>query len=389
MPLDITHFEFGAKLGSGAFSNVYFGRRKLKSNINLGIKVINIEKVKRAKRIHDVDMELYLSQLLKNHTNPFIIRCLYFFQEQSHLFLCLESALGGNLQSLVKRSKIDSQALDCVIAKFFTAELISALQFLHVNNVVHRDVNPRNILIVSNGHIKLSDFGSACLLTCNPDQHPDFIASIWKECANNFVGSFEYISPEVLDDIPATPASDLWATGCVLYYMLVGISPFFTTPVDGDAEDANNPQVIEYSTYQAIRKYCGTSKIILVEGESVEEAEATAAEARKNIIPVPLVYPTAVTNHPEAHDLIHQLLQPKPELRLGATPTLTTTTVDSEVETSSNSDNISRDPSALRTHPFFESIDWNTLHDTISPYQPDPVTFPSTENLVDGNTFLV
>jgi len=109
----------------------------------------------------------------------------------------MESALGGSLKSLVKSVKIDSKALDCEIAKFFTAEVISALQFLHRNNIVYRDVHPRNILITFNGHIKLSDFGCACLIKCIPGEHPDPITGIWEECASSFVGSYEYISPEV------------------------------------------------------------------------------------------------------------------------------------------------------------------------------------------------
>lgn len=98
-------------------------------------------------------------------------------------------------------------------AQFYTAELIVGLRFLHSKNIVHRDLKPENILVMSNGHLKLTDFGTALDTTAG-------------EGVKDFVGTPEFVSPEVLKDEPATVAADMWGVGVIIYQLLTGRMPF-------------------------------------------------------------------------------------------------------------------------------------------------------------------
>jgi 3-phosphoinositide dependent protein kinase-1 len=98
--------------------------------------------------------------------------------------------------------------------QFYSAEIILALEYLHGCGVIHRDLKPENILLDKEGHIKITDFGTARLLTDDVDR------------ANSFVGTAQYVSPELLQDKVAFKSSDLWALGCIVYQLLAGRPPF-------------------------------------------------------------------------------------------------------------------------------------------------------------------
>ena len=100
------------------------------------------------------------------------------------------------------------------IARFITAELILAMQYVHSKNVLFRDLKPENILISKDGHIRLADFGLA------KQAHV-------KQIAQSFCGSPAYLAPEMLSRQGVTEAGDVYQIGVVLYEMLVGIPPYY------------------------------------------------------------------------------------------------------------------------------------------------------------------
>lgn len=112
----------------------------------------------------------------------------------------------------LKQGKVDV-AMMAKEAQFYMAELIVALRFLHSKDIVHRDLKPENILVMANGHLKLTDFGTALDTTAG-------------EGVKDFVGTPEFVSPEVLKDEPATVAADMWGVGVILYQLLTGRMPF-------------------------------------------------------------------------------------------------------------------------------------------------------------------
>ena len=92
---------------------------------------------------------------MEKFSHPFIMKLQFSFQDEAHLYLIMEFINGGELfYHLKKDKKFDEDR-----AKFYAAELVLALEYLHTEGVVYRDVKPENILIDSEGHVRLTDFG--------------------------------------------------------------------------------------------------------------------------------------------------------------------------------------------------------------------------------------
>lgn len=98
--------------------------------------------------------------------------------------------------------------------RFYACEIILALEFLHGNNILYRDLKPENVLLDAEGHVKLSDFGLSKVLGC------------CNEKTGSFCGTLEYMSPEILNDCKYDKASDYWALGILLFQLATGEPPF-------------------------------------------------------------------------------------------------------------------------------------------------------------------
>ena len=120
-----------------------------------------------------------------------------------------------NFACFVFAGKFDE---DC--ARFYAAQIVSALKHLHSLNIIHRDLKPENILFNDEMQIQITDFGTAKEL---PD---DDVTKEGLPRSSSFVGTAQYVSPELLKDKQAGTSSDLWALGCIIYQMLAGKYPF-------------------------------------------------------------------------------------------------------------------------------------------------------------------
>ena len=116
---------------------------------------------------------------------------------------------GGDLEFHVQLNLFEEED-----AKFYIAELILAIEYLHNHNILYRDLKPENILISSDGHIKLADFGLAR-------------ENVKDDIAKSFCGSPYYLSPEMVKRQGASKATDIYGIGAVLYEMVSGYSPFY------------------------------------------------------------------------------------------------------------------------------------------------------------------
>lgn len=133
------------------------------------------------------------------------------FQDEEHLFLIMDFINGGELfYHLQQCGKFSEER-----ARFYSAEIILALDYLHKAGIVYRDVKPENILIDYEGHIKLTDFG---LSKEGLDQNNGLTES--------FCGTTEYLAPEIIKDKSYGYSVDWYSLGLVMYEMLSGENPF-------------------------------------------------------------------------------------------------------------------------------------------------------------------
>ena len=218
--LNPSSFEIGELLGEGNYSMVYQATLK-STQEQFALKVVDKSKVKRYKKADEVVVEKWV---LTNLAHPSMIRLFHAFQDQGSLFLALEFVPGGELWALTHK-----KGLRPSLSAFYAAQMLDVLQYLHENDVVHRDVKPENVLLTATGHLKVIDFGTAKLLRhpikLNADTEADNKGAR-RGKFKEFVGTPEYMSPEAIDNKDTDYRADLWSLGCFLVQMLAGMPPF-------------------------------------------------------------------------------------------------------------------------------------------------------------------
>lgn len=222
----VKDFNFGRTLGEGSYSTVLAAtdRQNLKE---YAIKVLDKRHIIKEKKVKYVNIERDTLNRLTEH--PGIVRLYYTFQDQQSLYFVLDLASGGELLGVLKR--MGSFDLECT--RFYGAEILDSVAYMHSRGIIHRDLKPENVLLDREMHVKITDFGTAKIL---PDPRPDGSNEYGAagnptdgaetDRAMSFVGTAEYVSPELLRDKNACKASDLWAFGCIIYQLLAGRPPF-------------------------------------------------------------------------------------------------------------------------------------------------------------------
>lgn len=215
-------FRFGKCIGEGSFSEVFLAK-EISTNQEYAIKVLVKKQILREKKQKYVHRE---KEVLLKLDHPFFIKLHFTFQDEEKLYFGLSYACNGELLDHIKHlGKFD---VEC--AKFYSAEIITALEYLHSLSIIHRDMKPENILLDANMHIQITDFGSAKILmpeelSCS-ETVPDDVDQCKTSRRHSFVGTAQYVSPEVLNSNYSCFSSDLWALGCIIYQFLTGNHPF-------------------------------------------------------------------------------------------------------------------------------------------------------------------
>ena len=154
--------------------------------------------------------------------HPGIVKLYFTFQDSSWLYLALELCANGELAELIARKG----RLPLDLSAFYAGELVNVLTYLRKQGVAHRDIKPENLFITANGHLKLGDFDTAKFVMGGSSTSTTTQNRV-TERMNTFVGTAQYVSPEMLhDSAVAGFGSDLWALGCVVFQMLTGVPPF-------------------------------------------------------------------------------------------------------------------------------------------------------------------
>ncbi|XP_077311968.1 ribosomal protein S6 kinase alpha-4-like isoform X2 [Lithobates pipiens] len=255
-------FELLKILGTGAYGKVFLVRKVTGSDANrlYAMKVLRkaalVQKEKTAE--HTRTERTVLEHVRQS---PFLVTLHYAFQTDAKLHLILDYVSGGELFThLYQRDNFSEDAV-C----FYSGEVILAIEHLHKLGIVYRDIKLENILLDSDGHVVLTDFGLS----------KEFMA---EECERtySFCGTTEYMAPEIIRGQAGHGKSvDWWSLGILIYELLTGASPF------------------------------------TLEGEKNSQSEVS-----KRILKMEPSYSSSLSL--EARDLLQKLLRKDPKKRLGA-----------------------------------------------------------------------
>ena len=219
----IREYESLKIIGRGAFGEVHVCR-EIKTGKIYAVKKIKKDILLQKNQIIHIRSEQKFMSKVKS---PWIVDLKASFQEDDYLYLVMEFCQGGDFMNLLIKKDILSEDE----ARFYTAELILAVESIHKLDCIHRDIKPDNILIDKNGHIKLSDFGLA-KISENLGQSPILYNKKNKKNRpthqKNFscVGTAYYVAPEVLKKTGYSEDIDWWSVGVIFFEMLVGYAPF-------------------------------------------------------------------------------------------------------------------------------------------------------------------
>ncbi|PRP75823.1 hypothetical protein PROFUN_08817 [Planoprotostelium fungivorum] len=231
-------FEIIRPISRGAFGKVFLAMKK-KTGDYYAIKVLNKDDLRKKNQIEHIRAE---RDILAHTQSQFLVKFYYSFQTRQNLYMVMEYLSGGDLYSLLKACGCFEETM----ALIYIAEVVVALEYLHSNKIIHRDIKPDNLLLGHDGHIKLSDFGLSKYnlydsymsdeiydpltihlepTTISPTDSPrKAINPVNKRYS--FVGTPDYLAPEVILGTHHDYAVDWWALGAVFYEFLMGIPPF-------------------------------------------------------------------------------------------------------------------------------------------------------------------
>ncbi|KAK4741696.1 hypothetical protein SAY87_025284 [Trapa incisa] len=361
--LGMSHFRLLKRLGCGDIGSVYLSELS-GTRCFFAMKVMDKASLASRKKLNRAQTEREILQLLDH---PFLPTLYTHFETDRFSCLVMEFCPGGDLHTL--RQRQPGKHFSEYAARFYAAEVLLALEYLHMLGVVYRDLKPENVLVRDDGHIMLSDFdlslqcmvsptlirtsygsdpsrraggsgfcvqpaciepSTACIQpSCflprifphkskknaqksradsgiPPDSLPELVAEPTSARSMSFVGTHEYLAPEIIKGEGHGSAVDWWTFGIFLHELLYGKTPF---------------------------KGSGNHETLL------------------NVVDQQLKFPESPATSYASRDLIRGLLVKEPQNRLG----------------------VKRGATEIKQHPFFEGVNWALIRCSTPPEVPRPM----------------
>nr|AML79315.1 putative LOV domain-containing protein [Chelidonium majus] len=307
--IGLKHFKPIRPLGCGDTGSVHLVELQGTGEL-YAMKAMDKSVMLNRNKVHRACIEREIISLLDH---PFLPALYTSFQTATHVCLITDFCPGGELFALLDKQPMKIFKEES--ARFYAAEVVIGLEYLHCLGIIYRDLKPENILLQKDGHVVLTDFDLSFLTSCKPQvvkqplpakrrrsrnqPPPTFFAEPITH-SNSFVGTEEYIAPEIITGAGHSSAIDWWALGILLYEMLYGRTPF--------------------------------------RGKNRQKTFA-------NILHKDLTFPSSIPVSLGARQLIHALLHRDPANRLGS-------------NTGANE---------IKQHPFFRGIEWPLIRCMIPP----------------------
>ncbi|XP_010801605.1 serine/threonine-protein kinase N2 isoform X3 [Bos indicus x Bos taurus] len=208
-------FRCCAVLGRGHFGKVLLAEYK-HTNEMFAIKALKKGDIVARDEVDSLMCEKRIFETVNSVRHPFLVNLFACFQTKEHVCFVMEYAAGGDLMMHIHTDVFSEPR-----AVFYAACVVLGLQYLHEHKIVYRDLKLDNLLLDTEGFVKIADFG-----LCKEGMG-------YGDRTSTFCGTPEFLAPEVLTETSYTRAVDWWGLGVLIYEMLVGESPF---PGDDEEE---------------------------------------------------------------------------------------------------------------------------------------------------------
>lgn len=213
--LSLDNFTLLSVLGRGHFGKVILSQYR-NTNEYFAIKALKKGDIIARDEVESLLSEKRIFEVANTMRHPFLVNLFACFQTEAHVCFVMEYAAGGDLMMHIHADVFSEPR-----AVFYAACVVLGLQYLHESRIIYRDLKLDNLLLDTEGYVKIADFG-----LCKEGMG-------FGDRTGTFCGTPEFLAPEVLTETSYTRAVDWWGLGVLIFEMLVGESPF---PGDDEEE---------------------------------------------------------------------------------------------------------------------------------------------------------